>query len=373
MKIAVVSTILGYPWGGADAVWTAAAEAAARRGDQLLLAISSLALPHPRVAALLAGGATLHLRPRKDVLPGRVARLRHAIGRRVPHETALVRDLRAFAPDLVVFSCGGTYDVAYEPEVLEWLRASAVPCRIIANWQRDLPALGGEDRDLVRPPLELAEQVFFLSHRNLAATRRHLLAPLPAASVVQIPLRGELLGELPWPAESGTLTLAAVGRLEPVKGLDLLLHALHHALGTAPGWRLMIYGRGPELGPLQRTAAQLGLGAHVAFPGHVADLRAIWVGAHLFVSPAIDEGVPMTIPEAMLLGRPVLATCVGGAEDWIKDDENGFLCPAPTLDLLAHSLHHAWARRADWRDFGTRAHAAATARYQPDDYLRVIA
>lgn len=80
----------------------------------------------------------------------------------------------------------------------------------------------------------------------------------------------------------------------------------------------------------------------------------------------------MTIPEAMLHGRPVLATRVGGAEDWIEDGATGWLCPAPTLELLADSLARAWRDRTRWPQMGQAARRAAKARYRPDGHLQLI-
>jgi glycosyltransferase involved in cell wall biosynthesis len=91
------------------------------------------------------------------------------------------------------------------------------------------------------------------------------------------------------------------------------------------------------------------------------------------VSPAIDDGVPMTIPEAMLCQRPVLATCVGGAEDWLVDRDTGYLCSAPTIPLLGACLRAALADQARWPALGTAAGIAALQRYRPADYLRLIA
>ncbi len=91
------------------------------------------------------------------------------------------------------------------------------------------------------------------------------------------------------------------------------------------------------------------------------------------VSPALEDGVPMTIPEAMLCQRPVLATCVGGAEDWIKPGRTGFLCSRPEVTPLKVSVREAFAARGQWETMGLAAAAAAASRYVADDYLQLIA
>jgi glycosyltransferase involved in cell wall biosynthesis len=80
----------------------------------------------------------------------------------------------------------------------------------------------------------------------------------------------------------------------------------------------------------------------------------------------------MTIPEALLCRRPVLATAVGGASDWVDDGTTGFICPTPTVDDLARGLRQAWQQRDRWEQMGAGGAAAVLARYRPDDYLQLI-
>jgi len=369
MRIAFVSTILCYPWGGADALWTSAAEMAAQRGDQILLAISSLTAGHERIAALVARGASLSPRPN----PGEPATLWRRAWRKVPGNAPSphrLRDrIRAFRPDLVVISCGGTYDTLLEPALLDWLRSSGIRYRLIANLQHEHPALPEPDRQRMRADFLAADRLFFVSPRNLEITRRHLCAPLPQAECLHNPLAPA--AELPWP-QAEPWAFASVGRLEPVKGVDLLLAALAAALGGAPDWRLNIYGRGPQRDYLEACAGHQGIANRVHFAGFVSRLDEIWEQNHLLVSAAIDEGVPMTIPEAMLRGRPVLATRIGGASEWIEPGQTGFLCPAASVELLAASLREAWDERGRWRELGAAAARRTRASYRPDDFRRVV-
>lgn len=368
MKIAFVSTILGYPWGGADALWTSAAEHAAARGDRLHLELSPWVEGHPRVRALVAGGARLHLRSAPRPEPVWV-RGRRALARRLFPRDALVERLRAFGPDLLIFSCGGTYDPILEPALCAWLRSARVPYRIIPNLQEEHPKLSEDDRARARELLAGADRIYFSSPRNLALTRRQLLHPLPQAECIH----GWIAASPPlaWPP-SPPWVLACVGRLEPIKGMDFVIAAAADALGREPGWRLHVYGRGPQLAHLQQCAVYCGIPDQVRFLGFVPDVDQAWREAHLLVSGAIDEGVPLALPEALLRGRPALATRVGGADEWIVPGETGFLCPAPTVELLAGTLREAWARRDQWREMGRAAADRSRALYRPDDYRRIV-
>jgi glycosyltransferase involved in cell wall biosynthesis len=374
MKIVFLSTILHHAWGGADALWTSAAEHAVERGDSVLLVISEIVAEHPRVRALQTRGAKLHVRPRSDRRIPVTTRALHRVARAVGKTDALVASLEAFAPDLLVFSGGGTYDPLLEPVVCDWLQTTKTPYRVIANFQNEHPSLSEDDRRRVREILIAAERVFFVSARNLAVTRRHLVTPLPNAECIHGVMvhNAPASSAVPWP-EHATWGLACVGRLEPVKGIDLLLHALAAALREPRNWQLNIYGRGQQTEYLKEVARELQLADRVVVHGFVDSFADIWRTNHLLVSAAIDEGIPVTIPEAMLHGRAVLATRVGAAEEWIVPESTGFLCPAPTIDLLAATLSQAWREQDQWREMGAAAAMRTQSLYRPHDYKAIIA
>lgn len=371
VRLAFFSTIVSYPWGGADTLWTNAAETACARGDQLLIFVSTAVAGHPRIAALAGCGAKVVILDPPTPPPSLRFRFLRKLGLARYPDTGLIAALRSFQPDLVVFSQGGTYDLVELPRLTTWLRARRIKYRIIANWQQERPQLDATDIACIRKTFAAADSINFVSTRNLTVTRRHLAVPLANARVIQNPLRWQPADVAPWPA-GPVARLATVSRLDPSKGIHLLLQALANAGTALPDWQLNIFGQGPEEARFRETAAHLGLGDRVQFRGYVKELRAIWAANHLMISPALDDGVPMTIPEAMLCQRPVLATAVGGAEDWLRDNETGFICFAPTLPLLTATLERALAARDRWTAMGQAAAAAAQAHYQPNDYLTLL-
>jgi glycosyltransferase involved in cell wall biosynthesis len=372
MRLAVISTIFGHPWGGADTLWTAAAATALARNDSVLLSLSADTAAAAQVEQLVQLGARIHIRqPAPDHYP-LMQRAMVKFGLKSAPEPELLANLRAFRPDLVLISQGGTYDLLSYPLLCQWLARESVPYRLIANLQSAWPVLSAAERDQAGVILAQADGVNFVSEANLAATRRHLLHSLPNARVVQNPIRlPAASAPLPWPS-GPDWRLATLSRLHPIKGIDLLIHTLAASFTAPAEWRLDIYGAGAERDHLQAIIRHHRLDARVTLCGYANDLDAVWSHHHLLISPAFDEGVPMTIPEAMLRGRPVLATAVGAATEWISPGSDGFICPAPTLDLLGQTLREAWARRHDWPAMGKAAHTSASARYRADDHLAII-
>ena len=320
---------------------------------------------------MAARGARITIRPQRSARPSLTSRLRRKLGLAYGDEAALIKELRSFLPDLVIFSQGGSYDLVLYPQVTGWLQARRIRYRVIANWQQEHPQLETSQLHLIRDTFVTADHIYFVSTRNLAVTRRHLATPLPHASLIQNPLRWQSADVAPWP-QGPVARLATVSRLDEGKGIQVLLQALA-AAPALPAWQLNIFGSGPQEPHLRQAVAELGLQGHVCFRGYVSGLRAIWAENQLMISPSLEDGVPMTIPEAMLCQRPVLATRVGGAEDWIIPQRTGFLCPQSTTGDMRKSLQQALDAREDWEDMGRAAAESAFGRYRPDDYLQLIA
>ena len=100
---------------------------------------------------------------------------------------------------------------------------------------------------------------------------------------------------------------------------------------------------GDNRGSLERLAQRLGLADRVVFEGHVAGVEKIWSLNHVLVMPSRIEGLPLAIIEAMLCGRPVVATDVAGAE--VVDGVTGFLAEAATVGSVGNALERFWPAR----------------------------
>ncbi|MGI9467544.1 MAG: glycosyltransferase [Rubripirellula sp.] len=113
-------------------------------------------------------------------------------------------------------------------------------------------------------------------------------------------------------AEANRLVLG-IGRLEPEKGFDRLIHAFAQADYESSSWRLRILGEGSCRESLQELIEQLGLQDRVELPGWV---RPVWnelAAATMFVLPSRYEGFPSALLEAMVVGVPSIAVdCESG-------------------------------------------------------------
>jgi glycosyltransferase involved in cell wall biosynthesis len=131
-----------------------------------------------------------------------------------------------------------------------------------------------------------------------------------------------------------------VGRLIPVKGLDILVRAVARAQerSTAP-IRLVLVGEGPDLISLQELASQLGV--RLTTPGQVEgdDLVGLYVAADVFALLSRRETWGIVVNEAMAAGLPVvLSSAVGASGDLLCPGVNGRLVAPDAVDEAADAL-----------------------------------
>jgi glycosyltransferase involved in cell wall biosynthesis len=150
-----------------------------------------------------------------------------------------------------------------------------------------------------------------------------------------------------------------VGRLEWVKGIDVLLKAWST---LRPGIRarsqLLIVGEGSATAPLRELARSLDLLHTVRFEPPPDDIRYFYWSADVFVLPSRSEGMSNALLESMATGLPAVASRVGGAPDMITSGENGYLFETQNAQDLANRLEQVLSERRGWSDMGIRAREA---------------
>jgi glycosyltransferase involved in cell wall biosynthesis len=113
--------------------------------------------------------------------------------------------------------------------------------------------------------------------------------------------------------------IGSVGRLSEVKNHAMLLEAAAKLINQADSAgrrpRVVIIGDGPLRSELQELALRLGIAESVTFMGFRADALNLYADLDVVALTSLNEGTPLTLIEAMAVGRPVAATEVGGVID----------------------------------------------------------
>ncbi len=136
----------------------------------------------------------------------------------------------------------------------------------------------------------------------------------------------------------GGPVVGTVTRLDPVKGLDILLRAFAALPGDLRDARLVVYGEGGCREELESLAGELGLSGRVSMPGTTADVPKALSGMDVFVSSSRTEGLSNSLLEAMAAGIPVVGTRVGGTPSLLEGGEAGMLVPPEEPEALAGAM-----------------------------------
>jgi glycosyltransferase involved in cell wall biosynthesis len=132
--------------------------------------------------------------------------------------------------------------------------------------------------------------------------------------------------------------LAYVGRLVPIKRIDVLLRAMQRLRAGDTRVRLVIVGDGESRPELERLAAELGVRDAVSFVGFLQDITEVAAGTDVAVLSSDNEGTPVALIEAAAAGRPAVATAVGGVPDVVTNGETGLLVNAGDHGALAEAV-----------------------------------
>ncbi len=133
------------------------------------------------------------------------------------------------------------------------------------------------------------------------------------------------------------IDLGIVGRISEVKGIEYAVRALAEP-GMPDALRLHVIGSGPEAPALERLVAELGLAERVVFHGFRRDVLDWMAHLDVLLMPSLHEGLPYTLLEAMSLGRPVVASRVGGLAETLVDGETGLLVEVGDVGGLAAAI-----------------------------------
>lgn len=292
------------------------------------------------VLAFRGGGhARLQHRRHALLLPGMVASL----------GAAAWAEARRFRPDVVH---------------AHWLLPNALVAALLPGRHRLVVTLHGNDVQLAagrwaspvaRWVARRADVVMAVSGPLARQAEEVLDLPAGSVAVTHLPLP---LDMEPSPLPSGPPRLLAAGRASREKGFDVLLDAL--ARPDAAAWHATVVADGPERPDLERRAAALGDRVRLLPLVPRRELFALMADHHAVVVPSRSEGLGLVAVEALALGRPVVASDVGGLPDVVIPGDDGLLVPPGDADALAAALGRLGAD-------GLRAPVAASvAAHRPD-------
>ena len=366
MKLAVIAFPSDGGKGGGLSLLAGTVPHVTRRGGSVMWINQLYDSDQERVAVLQSAGAVLNQgrRPRRWWL--------RWLDRLLQRPPQSVQELVDFRPDVVIVAVG-----MHAPEDEESWRlkktmtdaAKSAGAKIVMQHHY---AVAGEWISNQGPAVEWLEwQRGADRHQFVSqATREEIEANFGFS------MPGEIIrnnynvpydGELPWPEEP-VLRMAFVGQFRIwQKGLDLLLEAASLLREMeSESWKLTLLGSGEMAPRLRAEITRRGLGEKVEIERHRIDVHGFWKRHHVLVMPSRAEGLSLALTEAMLCGRPAIASMVAGTGELLENGVTGLACYLDAGDLAqkmrdAINLH----KRGSLQEVGKAAAAKARKLFPP--------
>lgn len=160
----------------------------------------------------------------------------------------------------------------------------------------------------------------------------------PGIDVRTPPSRAEARGLLDLPPSASVV--AFVGRLAPVKRPDRLIEVVDRVLAHRPETVFLVAGDGPERPMLEHHVARIGPD-RLRLLGWRSDVEVLYAAADAVLLTSDNEGMPVSLIEAAMCGRPAVTTDVGSAREVVVHDETGYVTardPGALADRLVALL-----------------------------------
>ncbi len=258
----------------------------------------------------------------------------------------------------------------FDPEVFH---AQSVTSALAARLARPRRPLVMTLHGLVRPRTErvaapvlaaLRATLTAVSEPTAQSVRRHW--PHPSLEVLPVGIDIEELQHaagLERVPRTGRPAFCCVARQEPIKGIDVLLQAFALVLADLPDAGLTLVGSGSAFEDNQALARRLGVDSSSRFVGSVLQAEPWLAQSDVALLPSRREGLPVAALEALGLGRPLVASAVGGTPKVVRDGETGWLVPPEDPRALADAMIAAGRDPAEARRRGDAGRALLQREY----------
>ena len=166
----------------------------------------------------------------------------------------------------------------------------------------------------------------------------------------------------------GEVLLTFVGRLVSIKRVDVLLRAFVRARELGAPVRLAIVGDGEQRPALEALASELGVAENVCFAGYRANVTPVAAASDIAVLSSDNEGTPVSLIEAGASGCPAAATAVGGVPD-VVTSQSGLLVSPGDYDALGDAIAKLASDPGERAQMGARARSHTAHRFLVDRLL----
>ncbi|MGZ3846996.1 MAG: glycosyltransferase family 4 protein [Flavisolibacter sp.] len=342
-----ISLMAGSPWGGSEELWYKTALYARAKGWSVGCAIYHWPEKEEKMRVLKDAGAEVFYIPNK----GRSKRnLLERIQNKVSkaRAKAYIETLPVKQYDIVVVNQG-----AFEVTTPAWREYYKKLDKYIVLYHnyKETEVLTGVKKAAVENWCANAALNLFASRRISEVLESNSNIKPPRAGILLNPISFEPpVSFTPYPAlQNGNYRFIMLAALELWrKGQDNLVQALSSDKWKQRKWTLHLYGEGKDKRNLQELVIKTGLQQKVFLEGNTNDPKTVLENAHMLLQLTHIDAMPLSVVEALALGRPVAVSKIGDMPYWISEGENGWISSNASVEQIDTTLERAWNQREDW-------------------------
>jgi len=346
--------------GGSELLWINTCKYALNKGHKVGICIDERMADNEKVIELIEFGAILHIRKLYLGYNKGISRIIGYVKRKY-NEWKIFKGLRKFKPSFILINQGNSAEILdYLPAYFGKFRKLRIHYGIIDHMTIKPHVNIQANRKEIIEFYNGAKFCGFVAKDTIRKFEEKVECILSNCIIIRNPINLKENKLIEYPENGKNVKFAIIATIDERKGQHKLVKIFSQSHWKTRNWQLVIYGKGTEEEEqkLRNAIDKNGLEDRILMKGFENNICSVWSKCHINVLPSLMESAPISIVEAMICGRPSIATDVGGVAEWI-DDETGFLAAQPTEEFIAAALERAWNKKDNWEEMGKKAHKKA--------------
>jgi glycosyltransferase involved in cell wall biosynthesis len=153
------------------------------------------------------------------------------------------------------------------------------------------------------------------------------------------------------------------------KAQNILIKTLSGDKWKNRNWELHLYGEGKDRKMLEELITLKQMGSKIFLKGYTTKVKQVLTESVIVLQITHKDAMPISVMEAMAVGRPLLVSSVGDMPVWIKNGENGWVVNAVSEQSIDTALEKVWNEKDKWNEMGQHSFKIFQKKY-PDDPIR---
>jgi len=349
-----ISLMAGSPWGGSEELWYKTAAYAAGKSWKVGCAVYHWPGKEAKMEALRNAGAEIYYFPNKGrSKKNLIERIQNKISKTKTRK--IIHSLPVDEYDVVVVNQG-----AFEITTPSWrsFYKRLINYIVLYHNYKEHEVLRGDKKLAVQNWIEKAQMNLFASQR--------IAEVLESNSGIKVSNSGILLNPISFSApvnlvvypslQNGSYCFVMLAALEVWrKGQDNLINALSSDKWKKRNWVLLLYGDGEDKQKLSELIRKNGMEQKIFLKGSTDDVESVLRSAHLLLQLTHIDAMPLSVVEAMAMGRPVVVSKIGDMPVWVKEGENGWVSNKASVEQIDFTMERAWQQKERWAQMGENA------------------